>query len=49
MNIDKVRDRNKHIEQIIDYMIKQKRLIPNLYEISDEEFNVLKQEAGINE
>jgi hypothetical protein len=46
IDIEKVRYRNWHIEKIIDYMVENKILIPNLYEISDEHFESLRRMAS---
>jgi hypothetical protein len=45
LGIDKIRYRNNHIEQIINYMVENKILIPNLYEVSDEHFENLRSMA----
>lgn len=45
MTYEEKRDRNKHVEEIIDYLVEVGAKVPNLYEVSDEEFENLKQES----
>lgn len=45
MSYEEKRDRNKHVEEIIDYLVENNIKCPNFYKISDEEFENLKQES----
>lgn len=45
MTYEQTHYRNKHIENIIDYLVEIGTKVPNLYEMSDEEFWKLKEES----
>ena len=45
MTYEQTRYRNQHIENIIDYLVEVGTKVPNLYEITDAEFEVLKSES----
>ena len=45
MTYERTHYRNQHIENIIDYLVEVGTKVPNLYEVSDIEFENLKTES----
>ena len=45
MTYEQTHYRNKHIENIIDYLVEIGAKVPNLYEVDNDEFETLRQES----
>lgn len=45
MTYEQTHYRNQHIENIIDYLVEVGTKVPNLYEVSDAEFEMLRIES----